>query len=103
MLTVSPVVCGGYVVLKQADLCCNTESDTKCSKDQTTNKPSGSSEKNSSCMACCSVQNCHCNCIAIPEFNFCNEISIDSNRPPVKNDKVLSDYFSDCWQPPEFN
>lgn len=101
LLTTSPAVCNGYLVLRQDDLCCNITCETECSKDLSTNKPSGPSEKESSCLSCCSLQNSHCSFVAVPEFNFNVEMSLNTKRPPVKNDKVLSDYLSDCWQPPE--
>lgn len=100
LLTLSPVVCGTYIAVKQTADCCNENKDRECSKEQTTNKQSDKSDSNS-CLSCCSVQNCHCSFVDAPQFNFQIQMSLNSKRVPIKNDKVLSDYLSDCWQPPE--
>jgi len=94
-LTISPVVCGTYLAIKQNISCSN---DHECKKKQENNKKA---DHNSSCLSCCSVQNCHCSFVDAPQFNFLVQINLNSQRAPIKKDKVLSDYQSDCWQPPE--
>lgn len=87
LVTVTPAVCGTCTVLKQVNLCCNDD------KDQ--------SDNTTTCTPCCSLQNCHCNFVAIPQFDFLVQIDINSKKTPIKNDKILSDFLSDCWRPPE--
>lgn len=77
------------------ELCCDEK---QCSNDQEGNK---SSNDNSSCMPCCSIQNCQCNFINIPQFNFLIQMHLTAKKFPAKNDKVPSDYLSDCWHPPK--
>ena len=94
-LTISPVVCGTYLAIKQSVSC---NDDNQCRKEPTENNKS---ENSSSCLSCCSVQNCHCNFVEAPQFSFLIQTNINTQRAPIKIDKVLSDYLSDCWQPPE--
>lgn len=101
LLTVLPVICGTYIVLEQAELCCNSASDNQCSEEQSCNEQSDEENNNSSCISCCSVQNCNCNLVDVSRFNFLVQISLNSKRAKVENDKVISNYLSDCWQPPE--
>ncbi len=98
LLTVSPMVCETYTIVKQTDLCCNSDNVEQCSKNKSDNKQSGS---NTTCTPCCSIQNCHCNFVEVPYFNFLVQVSTISKKTPTKNDKVLSNYLSDCWHPPK--
>lgn len=96
VLTVLPVGCETFTILKQAELCCISNYNKQCSKEQTENKQS---DNKKSCTACCSLQNC--NNISIPQFNFLVHSSKVSKKAPIKKDKVISNYLSDCWHPPK--
>lgn len=99
LLTVSPAVCKTYTALKQVNLC-GSSNDKQSTKEQSGNKQSNN---NTSCTDCCSIQNCHCNFVDVPQFNFLAQTSVISKKTSIKNDKVLSNYLSDCWHPPKNN
>ena len=96
LLTVLPAVCKTYVVLKQAELCCSDKNSNQCSKDQ-----KDKSENNMSCTACCSIQNCNCNFVGIPQFDFLIQNGTTTKKAKIQDDKILSNYLSDCWHPPK--
>lgn len=94
VLNMSPIVCGTYIAIKQTVSC----SSDKCAEKKTSKQKS---DTGSSCLSCCSVQNCNCSFVDASQFNFLVQINLNSQKAPFKKDKVLSDYLSDCWQPPE--
>ena len=99
LLTISPALCGFYAAFKRVDLCCSTENNKQCSKEQTGN--SKQSDSDVPCKPCCSIQNCHCNFINVPPFDFFVQTGATAKKTPFKNDKVFSNYLPDCWHPPE--
>jgi hypothetical protein len=102
LLTVSPALCGMYAALKQADLCCSTDSDKQCSKEQPdSNKQSDKSDSNTPCTPCCIIQNCHCYFVGVPQFDFHIIAYTTTQKIRVTNDNVFSNYSSECWHPPE--
>lgn len=98
LVMVSSTICQTYTLVNQADLRCGSANTKQCSKDKTNKKQSAN---NTSCTPCCSIQNCHCNFVEVPEFNFLINSSKVSKKAPIKNDKVISNYLSDCWHPPK--
>jgi hypothetical protein len=100
LLTVSPVLCGLTMAIKQMDLCCS-ETGKDCSDGQTDDKPQKSSENNC-CVPCCSVQNCHCYFVTPQQFDFSVKLFKTIQKLRLQNESLTSNYLSDCWNPPEF-
>ncbi len=93
VITVTPALCSTYSVIKKVTLCC---SEQKCS-----NKTGDCKRGNDTCTPCCLMQNCCCNIVALPEFNFMLEGISTEKKILTISDNALSDYLSDCWNPPK--
>lgn len=99
LLTISPALCGFYAAFKRTGLCCLTNNDKQCSKEQADNsKQPGKSDSDTTC---CSIQTCHCNFINVLPFDFSVQTGRTAKKAPFKNDKIFSNYLPDCWHPPE--
>lgn len=59
------------------------------------------SQSDTPCQACCSIQSCHCNFLGAQSFDFPVQIVAVILKQRIQNDKVLSNYLSDCWRPPK--
>lgn len=104
LLTVSPAVCGLYETIKQVDLCCSSDSNKKCSNEPSGNKTQKQKDKSESdapYAPCCSVQNCQCYFVTAPQLDFGIQLVTITEKIRIKNETVISNYSSDCWQPPE--
>lgn len=99
ILTVSPVLCGLADMLQKVELCCTADESKQCSdepkdsKDQSDNKPTS--------ILCCSVQKCNCCFETPPQFDFEIGPIITSEKIRIRDESVISNYSSNCWQPPE--
>lgn len=95
MRTISVILLTYVMLLLVAPTVCN--SIAQCSKEQTNNK----NPENNTCSSCCSIQNCNCNFTGIEKFDFQIYMSIITNKIHTQNDKILSNYLSECWHPPK--
>lgn len=95
ILIVSPSVCGIFTVVEETEMCTSSFEHTQCSEKQTDNELS---EKESPCYL---IQNCNCCFVTPAPFEFQPLIVYSSKKIQSKNDNVVSNYSSDCWNPPE--
>lgn len=96
VMNVTPAICGSYTYLVQTNVC-RSENNGACSDDKSQQNPKSASP----CLPCCYVQNCHCNIVTIPEFNFQVFSDLNIEKIPTENDKIYFNYLSDCWHPPK--
>jgi hypothetical protein len=102
LLTVSPALCGLASMLKQVDLCCAADNEKKCSKEPSDNKEqSDQSDSKTPCIPCCSVQNCLCYFVGVPQYDLAVQLITVAQKIRVKNENVFSNYLSNCWHPPK--
>lgn len=95
VLVTAPALCAMEEIATKAGLSCTGNESDDCSKE------SDQSNEKSPCMPCCTVQSCQCYFITINEFNLNIQESVSISTIPYTNDKILSDYLSECWHPPE--
>ena len=100
LLIISPSVGGMFVVAEETNMCCNSDDDNQCSREQSENR---SSDKDSPCTPCCLIQNCNCCFLASSSFEFQPLIAAGLQKIQSKNDQIHSNYLSDCWHPPEMS
>jgi hypothetical protein len=92
-----PSVCGISELKNQSVSCCSSE------KKECTDPASKDENNIPSCYPCCSIQNCHC----FPEKTLevrdrLNFISPEE-KMRIQNEKPVSNFSGDCWQPPELS
>jgi hypothetical protein len=96
MRTISVILLTYVVLLLVAPTVCNSMA--QCSKEQTNNK---NSDNTNTCASCCSIQNCNCNFTGVEQFDFQIYTSIITKKIQAQNNKILSNYLSECWHPPK--
>ena len=100
VLNITPAICSSYTTLAQTNLCINKKGcgdDDACSN----TKQNENSNNTSPCTPCCYIQNCHCNIVNTPRFNFQILSDVSTEKISTENDKIYFNYLSDCWHPPK--
>ncbi len=109
-LVSQPLICESACSSEETISCCVKQDvckmESTCSSDQECSDNESKSacktqSANSECRTCSSMNICNCFIERVVEFNFNSpEISVVNIHPHL-DDKLLSGYESDCWQPPE--
>ena len=94
LLVAGPAICSVEKIMAQADACCHQTKKKDCTKDE-------NSKQDAPCMPCCVVQTCQCEYISPVNIDFTMENGGSITAIPDMNDKIHSDYWSECWHPPE--
>ena len=100
LLAISPALCEVYGAIKQIDLCCD-KADKECKAPVDKDSQPQKSSDNNCCIPCGTVQDCHCYFESTPQFDFIVAFSVTTEKNHLKNESLISNYSSDCWQPPE--
>ena len=99
LLTIAPALCELYATVSTINWCCSPNAEKCAAKPMDTKKQTNGTSK--SCTPCRTIQNCSCYFTTTAIANFKPILVSDSRKLYITNEKVVSNYLSDCWHPPE--